>query len=74
MRKKDEILNPNSCLNRAQVDELIFVLLERDEAAPIAIQAWIEARIRLGKNAPDDAQIKEARELLVKMADRRNGT
>lgn len=71
MRKKDEILNPNSCLNRAGVDELIFVLLERDEAAPIAIQAWIDARIRMGKNAQDDSQIKEARELLYKMLARR---
>lgn len=69
--KKEEILNPNSCLNRALVDELIFVLLERDEAAPIAIQAWIHARVSLGKNSVDDAQIKEAQELLYKMMARR---
>lgn len=69
--KKQEILNPDSCLNRAGVDELIFVLLERDDAAPIAIQAWIDARIRLGKNSADDSQIKEARELLLQMMKRR---
>lgn len=71
MQKREEILNPNSCLNRAQPEELIFVLLERDEAAPIAIQAWIEARVRLGKNAPDDAQLIEARNILTKMLQRR---
>lgn len=69
--KKEEIMNPDSCLNRAGVDELIFVLLERDEAAPVVIQAWIDARIRLGKNSADDSQIKEAKELLVRMLTRR---
>jgi hypothetical protein len=71
MRKIDEINNPNSCFNRALPQELIFVLLERDEAAPIAIQAWIEARVRMGKNAPDDNQTKEARQILEQMLQRR---
>jgi hypothetical protein len=29
-------------------------------AAPVAVRAWIEERIRLRKNTRDDAQIKEA--------------
>lgn len=70
-RKRDEIVNPNSCFNRALMEELIFVLLERDEAAPIAIQAWIDARIRLGKNSSNDNQIVEARVTLSMMMERR---
>lgn len=54
--------DPNSCLNKARDDERLFVLLARDPAAPVAIQAWIAERIRLGKNTPDDPQIREAAE------------
>lgn len=70
MKKIDEIRNPNSCLNKAYQEELLFVLMERDAATPIAIEAWINARIRLGKNAADDAQIREARELLCEIQKR----
>jgi hypothetical protein len=61
MRKRDELADPRSCLNRAGPDEWLFVLLGRDPAAPAAVRAWIEARVRLGKNRPDDLQIIEAR-------------
>ena len=60
MRKKDELSNPNSCMNRANNDEWTFVLLGRDLAATVAVQAWIDERIRLGKNHPKDEQILEA--------------
>jgi hypothetical protein len=60
MRKRDELTDPNSCLSRARADELLFVLLGRDRAAPVAVRAWIEERIRSGKNARADAQIVEA--------------
>jgi hypothetical protein len=70
VRKIEEIKNPASCFNRAHSEELMFVLLERDPAAAIAIGAWIEARIRLGKNAADDAQVREAREILCAMQKR----
>jgi hypothetical protein len=55
-----EIANPHSCLNKANADELLFILLARDPAAPVAIEAWVAERIRLGKNEPGDAQIAEA--------------
>jgi hypothetical protein len=61
MRKRDELTDPASCMNRAREDEWTFVLLGRDPAAPAAVLAWIEERIRLGKNGPDDPQIVEAR-------------
>lgn len=60
MRKVDELTNPNSCLSKARSDEWTFVLLGRDRAACIAVRAWIEERIRLGKNTADDPQIQEA--------------
>lgn len=60
LNKKQQIENPNSCLNKARDDELIFVLLARDEAAQLAVAAWIEARIKSGKNKPGDAKIQSA--------------
>jgi hypothetical protein len=65
MRKNDELSDPRSCFNRAGPDELLFVLLGRDAAAPAAVAAWIEARLRLGKNGPDDEQIRTAREWIA---------
>jgi hypothetical protein len=58
--KRDELADPNSCLNRARDDEMVFVLLGRDDASPGTIRWWIKERIRLGKNTRDDAQIREA--------------
>lgn len=60
MRKKDELSRENTCMRLAHPDEMTFVLLGRDAAAPAAIRAWIAERVRLGKNAESDAQIVEA--------------
>jgi hypothetical protein len=60
MRKRLEREDQRSCFNKASEDEMVFVLLARDAAAPAAINAWVEERIRLGKNKPDDPQIIEA--------------
>lgn len=60
MIKREELTNPNSCMSRAREDEMTFVLLERDAAAPAAIRIWVRERIRLGKNKPRDPQITEA--------------
>lgn len=60
MRKRDELNDPTSCMNRARDTEWTFVLLGRDRAAPAAVQAWINARILLGKNKASDPQIVEA--------------
>jgi len=61
MRKAEELSDFTSCLNRATLDERLFVLLGRDVAAPATIRFWCDERVRLGKNAPDDPQILEAR-------------
>jgi hypothetical protein len=65
--KKDEIEHTESCLNKARDDERLFVLLARDPAAPVAIRAWVSERLRLGKNALDDAQIVEALDCAARM-------
>jgi hypothetical protein len=60
MKKSTELTDPESCLSRAFPNEMLFVLLERDPAAPVAIRAWIKERIRIGRNKPGDGQILEA--------------
>ena len=60
MRKREEITNPNSCFNKARMDEMVFVLLERDVAAPSTIRHWIQERVARGKNVMTDPQIEEA--------------
>jgi hypothetical protein len=67
MIKRDEIEDQESCFNKAHDGERLFVMLSRDPAAPIAIRAWIAERIRLGKNTPDDDQIREAHECAAYM-------
>lgn len=73
MLKREELTNPESCLNRARDDEHVFVLLGRDPAAPAAIRAWVEERIRLGKNAPGDPQLADAAFAAAEMELRRHG-
>ncbi len=65
MQKCDERSIPSSCFNRARESEWIFVLLGRDKAAPVVVRAWIEERIRLGKNFREDAQIKDAEQWIA---------
>ena len=60
MRKKDELAKEHTCMSTAHPDEMVFVLLSRDAAAPVAIRAWVAERIRIGKNIVDDPQIVEA--------------
>lgn len=66
MLKRDEVAVPTSCLNKSADDEPIFVLRGKDPATPVTIRMWVEARLLLGKNQPDDDQIREALELAEK--------
>ncbi len=68
MIKTKELTDPKSCLNKAKDDELLFVLLGRDPAAAVAVQAWINERIRIGKNKPNDPKIIEATEAIKQMS------
>lgn len=60
MLKHQEEADPKSCWNKARYGERIFVILERDKAAPATIRAWAAERIRLGLNDEDDPQILSA--------------
>ena len=60
MTLSEEILRPDSCLNKADHDELIFVLLARDKSATKAVWAWIQDRIDKGTNKLGDSKIQEA--------------
>lgn len=60
MRKKDELTKEHTCMQHAQPDEMVSVLLSRDAAAPVAIRAWVAERLRLGRNTAADDQITEA--------------
>lgn len=62
MRKRDEVMRTDSCFHRALPNEMIFVLLGRDPAAPHAIREWIAERIRLRRNNFGDPQITDALE------------
>lgn len=61
MRKCDELSDPESCLNKARDDELLFVLLERDPSAAGTILWWCDERIRCGLNREGDSKIEDAR-------------
>lgn len=67
VKKKDELTNPNSCMSKAHDDEMTFVLLARDPAAPAAIQGWIYRRVEMGLNDMADQKIKEAKECRLEM-------
>jgi hypothetical protein len=60
MRKEQEILRSDSCLNKANPGEMLFVLLGRDLAAPATIKFWVAHRIKIGLNVAGDAQTTEA--------------
>lgn len=60
MRKHDELSLKSTCLQSAHQNEMVFVLLSRDAAAPSTIRFWVEERLRLGKNVRTDEQIVEA--------------
>lgn len=67
MIKRLELTDPNSCMSRAHDDEMTFVLLGRDAAAPATIRFWIDERIRIGKNKASDPQIREAERWILTM-------
>lgn len=71
MIKRDELSNPNSCLNKAEPDEIVFVLRAKDESAPVAIQAWINHRLETGKNFAHDQKILDAQECIQMMQEYR---
>lgn len=60
MTKAEELANPNSCLNKAKDDEMLFILRAKDVCAPFAIAEWIRKRIEIRMNRWTDPKIQEA--------------
>jgi len=60
MKMEHEIVNEDSCFNKARIDETVFILLGRDPSAAAAIREWAKDRIMRGKNKADDPQIVSA--------------
>ena len=59
-RKQFEQTDPQSCLNRSQNNEMLFILRGHDVCAPETIRDWCARRILRGKNKLEDQQIQEA--------------
>lgn len=74
MKKLLELSEPTSCLNKAGDDEIIFVLLSRDPAAPHAIAAWINERHRLGLDESGSPKLVEAQACAAAMMEQREPT
>lgn len=67
MIKHQEIAYPDSCLNKAEHDEPIFVLRAKDPAAIRTIEHWIAQRICSGFDKEEDPKIQTARQLIKEM-------
>lgn len=67
MLKRDELASAVSCLSKANDNEMIFVLLGRDQAAADTVRYWAKLRVDLGKNKDDDPQIVEALQCAERM-------
>lgn len=40
MNRQENMNNPNSCLNKADADEPLFILRAKDPIAPLVVRAW----------------------------------
>lgn len=60
MLKRDEIANPNSCLNKAADDEPIFVIRAQDLSSGNLVRKWADAAETYGASA---GKVAEARAL-----------
>lgn len=63
--KEENFVDPQSCLNRAEADEPIFVLRAHDPLAPSIIRDW--ARLRRYARGPRDASAADAEDIALEM-------
>jgi hypothetical protein len=66
MIARDEKLLPQSCLNRSQPDEPVFVLAARDKCASLLVRIWCLVAALLGTPSK---KIADARVLAEEMDD-----
>lgn len=67
--KRRLLSDPNSCLNRASDDELVFLLVGKDESSPCAVRVWANSAELQGCGA---AKVQEARAIADAMEARPN--
>ena len=67
MKKKDEVANPKSCLNKAGVDEPLFVIRAKDPEAPDTVRTWANNARTRGTHEPE--KIDAAFALAAEMAE-----
>lgn len=65
MRKRQEIENPESCLNRAEIDEPLFIIRAKDKVSASAVRTWAEWAQMTGVHEPE--KIQEARAIAEDM-------
>lgn len=65
MRKIQEIENPESCLNRAEDDEPLFVIRAKDKVSASVVRSWAEWASLSGAHEPE--KIQEARAIAEDM-------
>jgi len=56
MKKRDELSNRNSCLNKADDMEFVFVLRSKDPTAPQTIRHWAS----MNKGIQPESKIEDA--------------
>lgn len=70
MLKRDELEQPNSCINKAANDEPVFVLRAKDPLAASAVEYWAKNAEATGFHDP--AKCAEARHLASSMREWRD--
>ena len=65
MIKREELSNPNSCINRAADDEPVFVLLAHDPVAAEVVRTWCA----MARHYHEPEKIEEASALAQDMDD-----
>ena len=71
MRKRDELINPESTWNRAAQDEPLFVIRAKDKLSASMVRLWAETAAMTGAHEPE--KIREARALAEAMETWRTG-
>lgn len=66
MLKRDELADPNSCLNKAADNEPIFVLRAQDISSPVLVDLWAFMAAVAGCSG---SKCNEARQLARSMED-----
>lgn len=65
MIKRKELSDPNSCINRAEDDEPVFVLRAKDPIASQVVLYWCKLAYRIH----EEEKIREADDLAIDMDD-----